>query len=416
MIDLNRSAVVFVSGSAPVVIAPSLTLTDADSTQIASARIEFVDYTYNNQFRFYSVVAELGINNAYSYIYGSNVITGTFDISGYQTWLREVEYRHTVSFTESYTKVIKFMVFDTDGNASSSFMTLHGLTPFDNIKAYANGEMNAVTPTDAHYESLDMVGYVSGKASEANAFIVGKTFNTIAELNAVLAADADGDRSYDYFDTDNATFSIDARYLFEEHAPSFIDTDGDLIQQNALIHVSAVPDSTGTSHEFTVSIEADGVLHLKDEWPYHLATALNNQNVSQYEAGETEFMGALSPTKTVSGNYIRGASDIQVRLITEFFTIQNYLDSQSSNDPPSVSDYQASLLTGVNEANVEGINAYLVSLKTSDSSLNTKAKYKRQSIKRISIKMACNCHRIQMTTTLIPIMTMMVSTTDLKRS
>ena len=148
--NVESTELMFVEGSPAVAVAPSLTITDANSTNLSRATVEIRDgFTAGEE------VLALSSTNAIQARFDAQ--TGLLELSGiaplgdYQTALRGVTYRNSAQ-GRAGSRTVRFQVFDSAGAASnfaSRNVNLRLLNVAPTISAIANQTTGANTATPA---------------------------------------------------------------------------------------------------------------------------------------------------------------------------------------------------------------------------------------------------------------------------
>ena len=109
---IDSSTLSYKVGGAPLAIAPSITLTDASSTTLTGAIINFSSgYVTNNDWLSFTNTAN--ISGSYFYATGRLVLTGTASLAEYQAAIRSITYRFTGRLPSSSVRQISIQVTDS---------------------------------------------------------------------------------------------------------------------------------------------------------------------------------------------------------------------------------------------------------------------------------------------------------------
>lgn len=156
MTDLEQTPLTFEDGDADLQITNTLVITDSDSTNLVSASVSIKSgfVTGEDSLIFVDTGSITGVFNSTT---GVLDLTGETTIANYQTALRSIDFRNTTSGPTSGTRVVNFMVTDTEHNGTNeiTFTLANGeevLQPADR----SIGILVGVAPVLAAIESGDL--------------------------------------------------------------------------------------------------------------------------------------------------------------------------------------------------------------------------------------------------------------------
>ncbi len=153
---LEQTPLAFSDGGADLQITNTLVITDSDSTNLVSAAVSIKSGFVSGEDSLIFVNTG-SITGSFSASTGILDLTGTTTVANYQAALRSVDFRNTTSGPTAGSRVINFMVTDTEHNGTNSvtFTLVNGeevLQPADRAVVVAIG----VAPVLAAIESGDL--------------------------------------------------------------------------------------------------------------------------------------------------------------------------------------------------------------------------------------------------------------------
>ncbi|WP_208617789.1 hypothetical protein, partial [Vibrio thalassae] len=350
----------FVNGDGPTALLKNVNITDIDSSTIASAQITLNGANSNESLSF---VAAGSISGSYDANNHTLTLTGNASISDYQTALEAVQYDNDGSNLTSTTDEIRqFDVTVTDvsvdttsvlssavGNGS---LTLFG--EFTNIQQYADNTINplAQEPTEAHYQALGFEtalddGYFSSQRTALNNTLRNDNpaLQDLSALQAYIDTDTDKDGMRDYFDPDVSLVNESTDYLLHPEYVGNLPSDTNNIYSYLYkVHLK-FSNSTETLDYVQVATWA-GSDDLSEDyrWPKYLNMELNNRF-------STDGLNATTDDSS-SSNTVDGVDWMEVDYITEWWTIIDYIISDS-NQKPELADFAA---IGIENVGIEHVN------------------------------------------------------------
>ncbi len=187
------SALSYSEGEPATVITSSLTVIDADNTNLDSAKV-YISSGFNSAQDVLAYSTDLGISGSYDSGSGVLTLTGTTTVANYQTALRNVTYQNTELVSPSTTtREISFEVYD-----------------WDDVSNVATREIDIVpsndAPTLANFEGTTL------------AFTEGDSPTSIS--SAITTADNDD------ANLQGATISFVSNYFLGEDELAYVDANG----------------------------------------------------------------------------------------------------------------------------------------------------------------------------------------------
>ncbi|MFD2269797.1 hypothetical protein, partial [Vibrio thalassae] len=309
-------------------------------------------------------VAAGSISGSYDANNHTLTLTGTASISDYQTALEAVEYSNSdPSFTHTTNDSRSFNVTVTDISADNtptrtSAVANGSLTLFGeltNIQQYASNSINplAQEPTDAHYQALGFAtnsddGYFSSQRTALNNKLVGEhpPLQDLSDLQAYIDTDTDKDGMRDYFDPNVSLVNEWADYLLHPEYVGNLPSDTNNIYSYLYkVHLKFSLNGTETL-DYVQVVTWAGSSDLSEgyRWPKYLNYELNDR-FSQ------EGLNATT-SGSMSSNTVSGVDWMEVDYITEWWTIIDYIISDS-NQKPELADFAA---IGIENVGIEHVN------------------------------------------------------------
>lgn len=179
---ITRPTLSFVTGSSAVVIDDAVSISDVDSTTIASSTVAISTNFQSNQDSLL-FTDQNGITGSYSS--GTLTLTGTTSLANYQTALRSIRYANSTTSPSTSTRTIEFKVNDGQTESNSTYRDI-SFTATNSAPVITQGASVSVTmdedstptafsltleATDADYHSITWS--VSGSASNGTASVSG---------------------------------------------------------------------------------------------------------------------------------------------------------------------------------------------------------------------------------------------------
>ena len=344
---------------------PSLSLDDVDSINLQSAEVRFMngDQTAEESLSLIQTVAGI-TDGGYDPVSGTLSLSGVAPIADYTTALRAIGYEHTGSDLGNYMRNVEIQITDEQGLNHQVGFSVVGVGIFENVQAYAAQTAGAIPPTPAHYTALNLDYLTSVRPNHVNSYVIGKTFSTVAELETLLATDADGDKLLAYFDDDDTVYNLWADRILVDENPIYVTSEGQLPVGSSLFRIAFTADSDGQSYQFDyqLPISTSSPKHEPWRWPPLLANAFIDfavaNNISGINAGEWNGTDYVVQNSSYRNDFV-GATNIDIDLITEFYVVRDYLADQSQTEPEET-DYVAMGSSYVTSSNHTQINQALV--------------------------------------------------------
>lgn len=121
------TVVVFSKNDDPAVIAPSLTVSDADSVNLSGATIQITGSYVTGQDQL-SFVNSASVTSSFDPASGTLTLSGTKSLAAYQTMLQSVAFKNLQNGYSTATRSIQFVVIDESGNSSNPLTRLISLS------------------------------------------------------------------------------------------------------------------------------------------------------------------------------------------------------------------------------------------------------------------------------------------------
>lgn len=119
VLTTTAAALAYPEGAGPVAADPGLTVTDADSAQLAGATVQ-ITADHNAAQDTLAFTNQLGISGSYDAGTATLTLTGTASVASYQAALRTVTYANSSAAPTPATRTLTFLVADTDGATSGA--------------------------------------------------------------------------------------------------------------------------------------------------------------------------------------------------------------------------------------------------------------------------------------------------------
>lgn len=103
---------------AATVIAPAITVADADSTNLSGATIQIIGSYLTGQDQL-SFVNSASVTSSFDAVSGTLTLTGTKSLSAYQAMLQSVTFQNLQNSYSTPTRLIQFVAIDDSGNSGS---------------------------------------------------------------------------------------------------------------------------------------------------------------------------------------------------------------------------------------------------------------------------------------------------------
>jgi len=112
------SPLVFSKNDAATAIAPAITVSDADSTNLSGVTIQIIGGYVTGQDQL-SFVNSASVTSSFDAVSGTLTLTGTKSLSAYQTMLQSVTFKNLQNSASTPTRIIQFIATDDTGNSGS---------------------------------------------------------------------------------------------------------------------------------------------------------------------------------------------------------------------------------------------------------------------------------------------------------
>ena len=143
---IEVTALAFTEGDLPTNITSSLTATDADNTNLASALISITS-NYQNGEDLLSFTNAHGITGSWNAANGQLTLTGSSSVANYQAALRSVKYDNLSTNPSILTRTITFRVSDGIGNSNTMSRNI-SITAVNNAPVLAGIEVTELDYTE----------------------------------------------------------------------------------------------------------------------------------------------------------------------------------------------------------------------------------------------------------------------------
>ena len=190
--NLEVADLSYTEGAAAITLTSTVTVTDADDTNLDSATVQITG-NYQNGEDVLDFTDQLGISGSFNSTNGTMTLTASTTLANYQTALRTVTYENTSEDPDTSTRTVTFTVNDGDADSNQ---------PTRGITVAASND----APALANLEAPD-VDYTEGDGA-------------IALTSAITVSDVDD------INIESATVQITANYQNSEDVLDFTDQLG----------------------------------------------------------------------------------------------------------------------------------------------------------------------------------------------
>ncbi|MGM3309110.1 DUF4347 domain-containing protein [Anabaena sp. WFMT] len=180
--------------NATTAIDPSITVSDVDSTNLASATVRISSGFVSGQ-DILSFTNQNGITGSYNSTTGILTLTGTSTVANYQTALRSVRYRNSSDNPNTTTRTIQFSVNDgaATSNLPSRNVTITSVndapvvTTTSTALSYIENATTAIDPS-INVSDLDSANLASATVSITSGFVSGQDILSFTNQNGITGS------------------------------------------------------------------------------------------------------------------------------------------------------------------------------------------------------------------------------------
>ena len=144
--NIEGTTLAYTEGASPVNITASLTVSDSDNPNLASATVTITG-NYQNDEDVLSFINGNGITGVWNAGSGQLTLSGSATVAAYQSALRTVKYANTSNNPNTATRVITFRVNDGTDNSNTLTRSI-SITPVNNPPVLAGIETTALAYTE----------------------------------------------------------------------------------------------------------------------------------------------------------------------------------------------------------------------------------------------------------------------------
>ena len=160
VVTAGAGAAAFTEDGPAVAVAPALTVTDADDTNLESATVQ-ITANYQNGQDVLAFTNQAGISGVFNAATGTLTLTGTSSVANYQLALQSVTYTNASQNPSTLARTVQFQVNDgtVNSNASTRTVTVAAVNDAPVVTAGTTitfTEGNAPTPSPTTLTATDV--------------------------------------------------------------------------------------------------------------------------------------------------------------------------------------------------------------------------------------------------------------------